>query len=626
MKKISIIFILFAIIMIISLFDANYVMAESLDFGKECVYYNVDSKAIEDKKKIVKIVAGGELYDNYTPSNWSSTFTENNISIEQGEEIEVFVYIEKKDITFAPNFFAGSYVNGSHTEILRFVPLDSAGGTTNSEIGLYTYDLGSENPLAPKRFGTWNVDNWKTHVGYHYIYDGDSHFIGYSSKGNNSDFWVSSNELDEDDKSILQNGSNFKGRSMGFFGDDGNKSIGLLLVFKPEEIGEGSLDIYFEQKNDGSYKNTLISLKFNVTEKIDDSYTPEPEPEPPAPLPEPPGSVNFATEFNGSNYEDTVSRKTTRICIVNDGQDEVITTFSNGQNVTYNIGQVAWNTMVEVFVYTEDALIKYGDEYMTGYYMNGLSHDLHEEYIRIAKLDSDGDIDSNKSVGLYTYEKGSIYFDGADMKVKDNEKTNFCKSSHFRIANPFYYDEESVYKQKFESIKGKSCTSKNTGGRNAIGFILCFVPRIIGDGKLELNLKPESCPNSQIIIEFDVRTEVTDGYSGIGYKDHGTNFGVGNFDDYIANVGNFTPSSSSDGIDRMETTISKILSAITNIGIIVTAIMSAVLGVKYMLGSVEEKAEYKKDLIPYLIGSILLFGVCTFVKILQSLGNSINNI
>ena len=32
-----------------------------------------------------------------------------------------------------------------------------------------------------------------------------------------------------------------------------------------------------------------------------------------------------------------------------------------------------------------------------------------------------------------------------------------------------------------------------------------------------------------------------------------------------------------------------------------------VLGVRYMMGSAEEKAEYKKVMIPYLIGAVLLF-------------------
>lgn len=76
----------------------------------------------------------------------------------------------------------------------------------------------------------------------------------------------------------------------------------------------------------------------------------------------------------------------------------------------------------------------------------------------------------------------------------------------------------------------------------------------------------------------------------------------------------------------MESKVGRVLSVITNLGIILSVIMSAVLGVKYMLGSVEEKADYKKDLIPYLIGAALLFGICTIVKILQAVGESINNI
>lgn len=38
---------------------------------------------------------------------------------------------------------------------------------------------------------------------------------------------------------------------------------------------------------------------------------------------------------------------------------------------------------------------------------------------------------------------------------------------------------------------------------------------------------------------------------------------------------------------------------------IITLIM---LGIKYMLGSVEEKASYKRTLLPYIIGALLVFG------------------
>ena len=38
-----------------------------------------------------------------------------------------------------------------------------------------------------------------------------------------------------------------------------------------------------------------------------------------------------------------------------------------------------------------------------------------------------------------------------------------------------------------------------------------------------------------------------------------------------------------------------------------SVIVLIVLGIKYMMGSVEEKAEYKKSLMPYMIGCIFVF-------------------
>ena len=42
--------------------------------------------------------------------------------------------------------------------------------------------------------------------------------------------------------------------------------------------------------------------------------------------------------------------------------------------------------------------------------------------------------------------------------------------------------------------------------------------------------------------------------------------------------------------------------------VLYAVVLVAFLGIKYMLGSAEEKAEYKKDMIPYLVGAFLLFG------------------
>ena len=50
----------------------------------------------------------------------------------------------------------------------------------------------------------------------------------------------------------------------------------------------------------------------------------------------------------------------------------------------------------------------------------------------------------------------------------------------------------------------------------------------------------------------------------------------------------------------------QIMGMIRNVAVIASVIILMVLGVKYMLGSVEEKADYKKSFIPLIIGIILV--------------------
>ena len=50
-----------------------------------------------------------------------------------------------------------------------------------------------------------------------------------------------------------------------------------------------------------------------------------------------------------------------------------------------------------------------------------------------------------------------------------------------------------------------------------------------------------------------------------------------------------------------------IIGALKAIGTIIAVAILIVLGIKYMMGSAEEKAEYKKTMIPYLIGAVLIF-------------------
>ena len=67
----------------------------------------------------------------------------------------------------------------------------------------------------------------------------------------------------------------------------------------------------------------------------------------------------------------------------------------------------------------------------------------------------------------------------------------------------------------------------------------------------------------------------------------------------------------------------QIIGIITTVGVVVAVVVLLVLGIKYMMGSASEKAEYKKTMIPYLVGAILIFGASAITKVVVSIGAGI---
>lgn len=65
-----------------------------------------------------------------------------------------------------------------------------------------------------------------------------------------------------------------------------------------------------------------------------------------------------------------------------------------------------------------------------------------------------------------------------------------------------------------------------------------------------------------------------------------------------------------------------VVSIIQVVGIIVAVVVIMVIGIKYMMGSAEEKAEYKKVMIPYVIGAVLIFAASTIVNVVYQISQS----
>ena len=76
---------------------------------------------------------------------------------------------------------------------------------------------------------------------------------------------------------------------------------------------------------------------------------------------------------------------------------------------------------------------------------------------------------------------------------------------------------------------------------------------------------------------------------------------------------------------QFDTIGGKIIGMIQAIGNIVSIAVLVILGIKYMMGSAEEKAEYKKTFIPYLVGAILVFAASNLASMIFSFANTITN-
>lgn len=69
-----------------------------------------------------------------------------------------------------------------------------------------------------------------------------------------------------------------------------------------------------------------------------------------------------------------------------------------------------------------------------------------------------------------------------------------------------------------------------------------------------------------------------------------------------------------------------IVNGIGVIGTIVSVIALIIIGMKYLTGSVSEKAEYKKTMIPYLIGVFIFFAITQLLTILLKYVNGLNDL
>ena len=81
----------------------------------------------------------------------------------------------------------------------------------------------------------------------------------------------------------------------------------------------------------------------------------------------------------------------------------------------------------------------------------------------------------------------------------------------------------------------------------------------------------------------------------------------------------------SAGANEIKNVGNSIVNILQTVGIVLSVVILIVLGIKYMMGSAEEKADYKKSMLPYLVGAIIIFAASAFANVVYNFATSISS-
>lgn len=91
--------------------------------------------------------------------------------------------------------------------------------------------------------------------------------------------------------------------------------------------------------------------------------------------------------------------------------------------------------------------------------------------------------------------------------------------------------------------------------------------------------------------------------------------------DVTENVNDWEPIPNGSN-EKLQNKAGVILGLITMVGTVISVVTLSLIGLKFMLGSVEDKANYNQALLPWVIGAIILFGASTIPSIVYNVINS----
>ena len=77
-------------------------------------------------------------------------------------------------------------------------------------------------------------------------------------------------------------------------------------------------------------------------------------------------------------------------------------------------------------------------------------------------------------------------------------------------------------------------------------------------------------------------------------------------------------------VTKIANIVNPIIGTIKVAGIVIAVIILTIIGIKFMTGSIEEKAEYKKVLPGYFISAIMVVAISQFIAVIIDIVTNIN--
>lgn len=245
-------------------------------------------------------------------------------------------------------------------------------------------------------------------------------------------------------------------------------------------------------------------------------------------------------------------------------------------------------------------------------------------------------IDSNESIEDVLKRK-NIYseFYNDDGSVNTSDSSNALPTKE-ELLNYNYTDIYNCLNNKKEvkNEDGKVVGIKDVenmywDGKNKACRIIDDNSSLSDSDKKEIKEKwaEEAVKNSSKNIDANVKDYLSSEIKAVKDKRYyrnpvvNTEDSSSGLDDAISDADSFIETGDNDKlqISSLQAFSRNIYNILLTIGIVVAVLTGAIIGIKYMLGSVEEKADIKGLLIPYIAGCVIIFGSFAIWKLVVTL-------